>query len=259
MGNDAAAEEVVRVAARAGEPDRYVAALLAPRRVRADLVALAAFLSEASRAVAVASEPMIGEIRLQWWRDAITAGAPTGSLVADAMLRTISERALPRDLVLSILDGKSRELSPELSATTQDIVLGRIAVENAAFQLAARIIGVERTLAVDAAIAAAAESYGRVRLLRSLPLTMSGAAEVPPDWAAAAGPIIVEAREWLSQSRERITLSPGVLPAILPIALVEPYLQALEEVGPNIARERAEISPITRAWRLWLARARGRP
>lgn len=267
MGNDAAAEEVVRVAARAGEPDRYVAALLAPRRVRADLVALAAFLSEASRAAAVASEPMIGEIRLQWWRDAITAGGPTGSPVADAMLRTISERALPRDLVLSILDGKSRELEPELAATMQEIILGRIAVERTAFQLAARILGVERTPAVDAAIAAAAECYGRVRLLcslprsprGSLPLTMTGGAEVPTDWAAVAGPIIADAREWLAQSRERITLYPGVLPAILPVALVEPYLQALEEVGPNIARERAEISPITRAWRLWLAHARGRP
>lgn len=262
MGNDAAAEEVVRVAARAGEPDRYLAALLAPRRVRADLVALAAFLSEASRAAAVASEPMIGEIRLQWWRDAITAGGPTGSPVADAMLRTISERALPRDLVLSILDGKSRELGPELAATTQEIIVGRVAVESAAFELAARILGVERTPAVDAAIAAAAECYGRVCLLRSLPatrgslpLTMTDAAEVPTDWAAAAGPIMADAREWLAQGRERITLSPGVLPAILPVALVEPYLQALEGVGPNIT----EISPITRAWRLWLAHARGRP
>ena len=65
-------------------------------------------------------------------------------------------------------------------------------------------------------------------------------------------------KDWLAQCRERITLSPGVLPAILPVALVEPYLRALEKVGPNITRERAEISPITRAWRLWLAHARGR-
>ena len=142
MGNDAAAEDVVRTAARAGEPDRYVAALLAPRRARADLVALAAFLSEASRAVAVASEPMIGEIRLQWWRDAITAGETTGSPVADAMLRTIAEHALPRDLVQSILDGKSRELEP--AATLQEIISDRIGVESAAFQLAARILGVEK-------------------------------------------------------------------------------------------------------------------
>ena len=265
MGNDAAAEDVVRTAARAGEPDRYVAALLAPRRARADLVALAAFLSEASRAVAVASEPMIGEIRLQWWRDAITAGETTGSPVADAMLRTIAEHALPRDLVLSILDGKSLELEP--ASSMQEIISDHVDVERAAFQLAACILGVEKTPAADAAIAAAAESYGRVRLLRSLPhsirhtspLTMTSGDEVPADWATVAGPMIADARDWLAQCRKRITLSPGVLPAILPVALIEPYLRALEGAGPNISRERAEISPITRAWRLWLAHARGRP
>jgi 15-cis-phytoene synthase len=266
MGNDAAAEDVVRTAARAGEPDRYVAALLAPRRARADLIALAAFLSEASRAVAVASEPMIGEIRLQWWRDAIAAGEMTGSPVADAMLRTIAEHALPRDLVLSILDGKSLELAPEPASSLQKIISDHVDVERAAFQLAACILGVEKTPAADAAIAAAAESYGRIRLLRSLPytrhtspLTVTAGVDVPTDWASAAGPIIADARDWFARSRERITLSPGVLPAILPIALIEPYLRALEGAGPNISRERAEISPITRAWRLWLAHARGRP
>jgi phytoene synthase len=88
---------------------------------------------------------------------------------------------------------------------------------------------------------------------------MTAGAELPTEWAAVSGPLIAEAKDWLARCRERIILFPGVLPAILPVALVEPYLRALEGVGPNIARERAEISPITRAWRLWLAHARGRP
>jgi phytoene synthase len=260
---------VVRVAARAGEPDRYVAALLAPRRARTDLVALAAFLSEASRAVAVASEPMIGEIRLQWWRDALAAGEMTGSPVADAMLRTIAAHALPRDLVISILDGKSLELAP--AGSIHKMISDRVGVERAAFELAACILGVGKTPAAGGAIAAAAESYGRISLLHALTgstrhssrhtslLTMPADDELPADWASASRPIIADARDWLARSRERIALSPGVLPAILPVALIEPYLRALEGAGPNISRERAEISPITRAWRLWLAHARGRP
>jgi phytoene synthase len=261
MDNGAAAD-VVRLAARAGEPDRYVAALLAPRRARPGLVALAAFLGEASRAVAVASEPMIGEIRLQWWRDAVAAGGATGSPVADAMLHATAAHALPRELVGSILEAKSRELDP--AVTIEQRIHDRIGVESAAFQLAARILGVQTTPAADAAVAAAAASYGRVRLLlsqraRRSALTMTAGTGVPVDWAAAAGPIIADATDWLARCRERITLSPGVLPAILPVALVEPHLRALEGAGPNISRERAEISPMTRAWRLWLAHTRGRP
>ena len=41
--------EAIIGAARAGEPDRYLAALLAPRTERADLLALAAFAAELAR------------------------------------------------------------------------------------------------------------------------------------------------------------------------------------------------------------------
>ena len=74
-----AGTDVVRTAARAFERDRYLAALLSPRGVREDLLALAAFAGELARIPAFVSEPMVGEIRLQWWRDAIRAGLKDGS------------------------------------------------------------------------------------------------------------------------------------------------------------------------------------
>ena len=56
---------------RAHNPDRYLTALMAPRRVRGSLMALYAFNAELARIPALVSEPALGEIRLQWWRDAV--------------------------------------------------------------------------------------------------------------------------------------------------------------------------------------------
>ncbi|MGR3511863.1 MAG: squalene/phytoene synthase family protein [Paracoccaceae bacterium] len=62
-----------------GDPDRFRAAMATPVEARKVLFPLYAFNVEVARAPWVGSEPMIGEMRLQWWRDAleeITEGKP---------------------------------------------------------------------------------------------------------------------------------------------------------------------------------------
>ncbi len=54
-----------------GDPDRHLAAMAVPVEARRVLFPLYAFNVEVARAPWVASEPMIGEMRLQWWRDAL--------------------------------------------------------------------------------------------------------------------------------------------------------------------------------------------
>lgn len=54
-----------------GDPDRFLAAMAAPVEARRVLFPLYAFNVEVARAPWVTSEPMIGEMRLQWWRDAL--------------------------------------------------------------------------------------------------------------------------------------------------------------------------------------------
>ena len=62
--------------------DRYLATLFAPIEVRDGLFALYAFDAEISRVRDLAREPMPGEIRLHWWRDAILGGR-TGEAAAN--------------------------------------------------------------------------------------------------------------------------------------------------------------------------------
>jgi len=56
---------------RRGDPDRFLAAMAAPPPARAVLFPIYAFNVEVARAPWVTSEPMIAEMRLQWWRDAL--------------------------------------------------------------------------------------------------------------------------------------------------------------------------------------------
>ncbi len=56
---------------RRGDPDRFLAGMAAPPSARAILFPLYATNVEIARAPYVTSEPMLAEIRLQWWRDAL--------------------------------------------------------------------------------------------------------------------------------------------------------------------------------------------
>ncbi|TNF18762.1 MAG: phytoene synthase, partial [Rhodobacteraceae bacterium] len=51
-----------------GDPDRFASAMAAPVAARARLFPLYAFNLEVARAPWVTQEPMIAEMRLQWWR-----------------------------------------------------------------------------------------------------------------------------------------------------------------------------------------------
>jgi hypothetical protein len=54
-----------------GDPRRFRAAMAAPLEARKILLPLYAFNIEVSRAPWLTEEPMIAEMRLQWWRDAL--------------------------------------------------------------------------------------------------------------------------------------------------------------------------------------------
>jgi phytoene/squalene synthetase len=97
----AACAEIVRK----GDPDRFLAAMAAPVEARAMLFPLYAFNVEVARAPYVSAEPMIGEMRLQWWRDAveeIAAGKrPRAHEVVGPLAEVIDRAHLP----VGLLDG----------------------------------------------------------------------------------------------------------------------------------------------------------
>ena len=82
---DAALANRLAVSVRAADPDRYFSALFAPSHTRPYLFALYAFNHEVARVAETVREPMLGAIRLEWWRETVEsahAGAPRNHDVA---------------------------------------------------------------------------------------------------------------------------------------------------------------------------------
>src|SRR5690606_19206502 len=70
------------------------------------------------------SQPLPGEIRLQWWRDVISAGsaeAGAGHPVAEALLRAIERHKLPRQAFLNYLDARIFDLYDDPMPTRGDL------------------------------------------------------------------------------------------------------------------------------------------
>lgn len=82
-----------------GDPDRFLATMAAPPAVRAVLFPLFAFNLEIARAPWVTEEPLIAEMRLQWWRDMLEEAAGGGTVraheVAAPLAALIRDRGLP--------------------------------------------------------------------------------------------------------------------------------------------------------------------
>lgn len=104
--------------------DRYLSLLLAPRALREDLLALAAFASELDLIPERVSEPMLGEIRYQWWRDELQrlrdGGAGQGHPVADAMVEMVRRPNFPVAYLNGMIDARAFDLGgvpiPDLGA-----------------------------------------------------------------------------------------------------------------------------------------------
>ena len=79
---------------RAHDRDRYLTATLAPADRREALFALYAFNLEIARTREVISEPMVGQIRLQWWREAI-GGVYEDDPRAHEVVRPLAAAVLP--------------------------------------------------------------------------------------------------------------------------------------------------------------------
>ena len=96
------------------DPDLFHAALFAPEPARQRLLVLYAFDIELSRAAARAAEPMIAQMRLQWWRDVVAgigAGeAARGHEVAEPLHGLLSAHALPADDLEQLIGAREIEL-----------------------------------------------------------------------------------------------------------------------------------------------------
>jgi phytoene synthase len=131
---------------RGADKDRFIAALFAPAGLRRHLHALHAFNCEIARVRDAAREALPGEIRLQWWRDALAGqarGESTANPIAAALLDTVAHCALPVEPLLGLIDAHGFDLYDEPMATLADLDTYGRDTEAALMTLGARILAGE--------------------------------------------------------------------------------------------------------------------
>ena len=170
---------------RSADRDRFLAALFAPEPARSGLMALLAFDHELARARTVTREPLLAEIRLQWWREAVMeaagTGAPRAQPVVESLSETVRHHCLTAEALIALVDARAEEIDGPL-----DVV--RTGAAFADLELA--VLGVRDSTTRRAAHAVAtAGLMGEGPERRAL---LAGARAAKVDTAAL--PILLEAR-----------------------------------------------------------------
>jgi len=262
---------------RAHDKDRFLAGLFAPPAERAHLYALYAFAGEIAQVREAAREPLPGELRLLWWRDALDGQREAaGNPVAAALLDTMAACALPKEALIGLIDAHAFDLYDEAMASLADLESHAGATAGTVFALAAKILGGDAAAGpARAAAAPAGIAQGLAQVLRTfprdrarrnsyVPIDLLGrygvtraeidAGRATPGLAAALAAISARARAAYDEFRVAATALPEeTAPAFLTVALVPSWLDRLDGADPFTP---VELPQWRRQWRLWRAARR---
>jgi 15-cis-phytoene synthase len=267
-------KDSIAATAKQGAPDHYAAWLLAPAGQLRDLLALAALVAEISRIADAVSDPMAGEVRLQWWRDAIGAGLTgcnSGNPVADRFSAVMSGYGLSGNDVHAYLDAHAEALYP---APPDDdaVFLARLdTMHGLPFRFAAQILGGVAESAAADALQRGGRAYGLMRVAAGLPQALARERNpIPPersrgeqgvalDWSTVVRNLAAaSAREFGHLRAIDCSHMPAIRMALLPVAVVPAHLRALRSPRHRADRDLIEITPLSRfarvAWVNWTGR-----
>ena len=105
---------------RAGDYDRFLCIQLAPAAKRAPLYAVTAFHGELARIAETVSEPLLGHIRLAWWREALeelAAGkSPLQHPVVLALQELLAHHPHIHAQLLRMVEARAMDLDSSLMA-----------------------------------------------------------------------------------------------------------------------------------------------
>jgi len=261
---------------RRDDRDRWLAGLFLPSPLRPHVNALYAFSLEIARVQQLVSEPMLGEMRFQWWREVLAGDRKAeadANPVAAALRDTVARFALPSDKLASLIDARLFDLNANPMPSAAALEAYAKATAASPFQLAAKILDP----AADAANAAehAGIAYAVTGLLRALPWHLAaGQIYIPLDLLAAQGldaedlradrnkPALLaplaDLRALARRHLKQFAASPiarvgKAAPAFLPVSLCEAYLRQMEKPDYDPLTTRIELPQWRRQWLLWRA------
>ncbi len=235
--------------------DRWLTALFAPADDRRGLMALYALNLELAKSWEAVSEPLLGEIRLQWWREAVDgafAGTPRTEPVTQALAAAIAVHGLSRTLFDRLIDARARDLYLQVPESIEALETYVAETAGTLTELAVECLGAtsdaSRQAARDVGI-----GWALVGLIRAVPFHATHRrVHLPEDLLAGAGssvegvlaeptqPALRPVLAWLGSTaavhfaaarKLRRAVDKAALPALLPATLGQLYLRRLKRAG----------------------------
>ncbi len=259
-------------AAREGARDRWLGGLFAPADKRRHLHALIAFELEMARLREVVREPRAGEIRLVWWREALTGERRSeglGNPVAAAMIDTLEAVRPPPHLIENAIAGRQADLYDDPFPTTGDLEAYLGETRSGLLQIAALALGGDNGAAQASGFAGVALGLtdGLCSLARPRPLPLAPLDMLAAHQAEAADfanrrmtPGLVEtfrdlaalARRRMAEAEaERARLPRALAPAYAGLSVAPLRLAAAERDLARAFERPVEVASWRRQWALW--------
>jgi phytoene synthase len=258
----------------------YAATLFVSPEIRRALLSLYAFNVEIVRVRDQVTQPLPGEIRLQWWRDMLTGeahGGVEGNPVAAELLSTVQRFALPVERLTRLIDEHQFDLYNDPMPTGAALD-GYLSETQAALVAMALRIAAPPTPEIDHLARHAGLAQGIVQAIGSLPRDAarrqlfvprdllerhgSGLDEVfagrqTPAIRAALNELAADAGRHLQTALELLTEVPRELrPILLPLALLRRDIARLSrpDHDPFQPQTRSHLSILWTLW--WASRSR---
>ena len=268
---------------RRHDRDRFQTALFAPARSRESLFALYAFNYEVARVRETVSGPVLGQIRLQWWRESIAAAFDGGPvrhhIVVEALTAVIRACALTRAHFDRLIDAREGDLAEVPWASLA-------AMEDYAEATSARLVNLALeglNVCEPAAHKAGFHigiAYALAGLLRAMPFRARAGRLIIPDdiaeqtgldandyralrstpalRAATAAIAAAASRHLVSARGHRRSIARPALPALLPAIIAERSLARLKRAGHDPFDPALTVPDAMQNWRLAVASFRER-
>ena len=256
---------------KAYDPERYLCCLYLPEEIRSVAMTLYAFDAEISRIPLLVSEPMPGEIRIQWWRDLIKSGGNVDSgPLAEALLKTIEDNNLPRDVFDNMLEARIFDLyqDPMPDMNTYEGYLGETV--SSFFHMIALASGLERSTSLSDACGHAGVAIGMTRHLSItgdlrtrgqvyFPASVLQGHElnrdswlsqtVQPNHIAVVSEMADTASDHFEKAKTAIaTLPKSIRPVFLQIMLAQPLLKQIMTDPSKCLSTHVSLSALKRQW-----------
>ena len=255
---------------------RYAATLFVPTEQRRALLALYAFNAEISRVREHVTQPLPGEVRMQWWTDMLAGaghGGVEGNPVAAELLLTIRNFRLPVEPLTRLIQEHQFDLyndpMPSMAALE-----GYINDTAAALFMLAAAIAARPSAGIEHLARHAGLAQGLTQVVANLPLDASrrqlfvpqqvlqrhdsGIEEVfagkqTPTVRAALDQLIGEAQRHLKTAFALLAeVQPEARPIFLPLALVRRDLVRMSRADTDPFAPRV-TSRFSNLWTLWRA------